>query len=181
MYKKIAVTNRKLCNDIYRQLEILSRSDYDYVILREKDLREAEYTAMAGRALEILGERLILHTFTAVCYELGCKRIHLPLAIFEENAVRIKDFELKGVSIHSIDEAKRAERLGADYITASHIFATDCKAGLEPKGTQWLKEICRAVNIPVYALGGINNQNAESCISAGAAGICMMSGAMKYK
>ncbi len=181
MYKKIAVTNRKLCADFFSQLEILKRSDYDLVILREKDMSEAEYAVMAEKALKIMGEKLILHTFIPVCEDLNCKRIHLPLALFEKNIDDISSFELKGASIHSIDEAKRAERLGADYITASHIFATDCKAGLEPKGLEWLSDIYSSVGIPVYALGGINENNAEDCIKAGADGVCMMSEAMKYK
>ena len=65
--------------------------------------------------------------------------------------------------------------MGASYITASHIFATACKAGLEPKGLEFLKEITRAMKIDVYALGGIHPDNMESCIEAGADGVCMMS------
>ena len=60
-----------------------------------------------------------------------------------------------GISIHSVEEAKEAEQLGASYLTAGHIYATDCKRGLPPRGLGFLKEVCREVSIPVYGIGGI--------------------------
>lgn len=178
MSHKIAITNRKLCSDLCTQLKILNASDYDLIILREKDLNSEEYTLLAKKALEI-SPKVILHTYISACESLDYYKIHLPFEAFEKNADRLKDYILKGVSIHSLSEAKRAEELGADYITASHIFSTDCKADLEPRGLKWLEEICNSVSIPVYALGGINSENAQDCIKAGAKGICMMSEAMK--
>lgn len=50
---------------------------------------------------------------------------------------------------------KEAEQLGASYLTAGHIYATDCKRGLPPRGLGFLKEVCREVSIPVYGIGGI--------------------------
>ena len=77
-----------------------------------------------------------------------------------------------------MDEAIKAQENGASYITASHIFPTDCKADLAPRGLEFLRVVCNSVNIPVYALGGLNDGNADECIKCGAAGICMMSGFM---
>ncbi len=45
--------------------------------------------------------------------------------------------------------------MGASYLTAGHIYATDCKRGLPPRGLGFLKEVCREVSIPVYGIGGI--------------------------
>ncbi|MEG0250945.1 MAG: thiamine phosphate synthase [Peptostreptococcus sp.] len=84
-----------------------------------------------------------------------------------------------GVSVHSIDEAKRAESLGASYLTFGHIFETDCKKGLEPRGLKLLKELCSSVAIPIYAIGGITPQNAYLAVENGAKGVCIMSGIMK--
>ena len=88
-------------------------------------------------------------------------------------------FEKIGVSIHSVQEALAAMRLGASYVTASHIYQTDCKKNLVPKGIDFLKEVVKNVDIDVYALGGINSYNIDECINAGASGICMMSQYMK--
>lgn len=71
--------------------------------------------------------------------------------------------------------------LGATYITAGHIFATDCKKGVPPRGLDFLSSVCSFVNIPVYAIGGISPVNAQKAIDAGAEGVCIMSGLMTCK
>ena len=92
---------------------------------------------------------------------------------------RKKRFEKIGVSCHSVDDALEAERLGAAYITFGHVFATDCKKGLEPRGIEALRKVCEAVKIPVYAIGGINCENIGLVFENGAGGACVMSGFMK--
>ncbi len=175
MYK-IAVTNRNMCTNLIDRIACLS--DYEYIILREKDLSEEDYYNLAKKAVAI-SNRIILHTFIDTAYRLDYKKIHLPYSVFKENIKRLKEFDIVGVSTHSVEEAVNCEKMGADYITSSHIFRTDCKKGLEPKGLVFLEKVCQSVNIPVYALGGINNSNSELCIKAGARGVCMMSQAMK--
>lgn len=183
MYKTIFVTNRHLTDHFWEQFQKVIESGVSAVILREKDLSEQEYEALARDAIEICdakGIPLYLHTYTETAKHLNCQQIHLPLSRFlqmdesEKNAFR----EI-GVSIHSVKEAIKAEQAGAAYVTAGHIFPTDCKKGLEPRGLAFLSEVCRSVTIPVYAIGGITKENAASCISAGAAGICLMSSLMK--
>lgn len=84
-----------------------------------------------------------------------------------------------GTSIHSVEDAVFAESHGADYITAGHIFTTDCKKGLPGRGIDWLKSICHAVSIPVYAIGGISDANVSMLSDCNIAGYCMMSASMK--
>ena len=83
------------------------------------------------------------------------------------------------MSCHSKEDAEEAEKLGASYITAGHIFDTSCKAGLPGRGLDFLNEVKSSVSIPVYAIGGISADNAGNVINAGADGICIMSGFMK--
>ena len=177
MYKKVAITNRKLCSDLFEQIKKLDKSDFDYIILREKDLSLEEYTILAESAVK-LSPKIILHNYVQSCEKLNYKKIHLPLNVLRTEYSKLKEYEIIGASIHSLAEAKEAERLGASYVTASPIFRTKCKEDVDPKGLYWLKEICKGVSIPVYALGGINNINAQNCIEAGAEGVCMMSSAM---
>ena len=84
-----------------------------------------------------------------------------------------------GTSIHSVEDAVFAESHGADYITAGHIFTTDCKKGLPGRGIDWLKSICNAVSIPVYAIGGISDANVSMLSDCNISGYCMMSASMK--
>lgn len=88
-------------------------------------------------------------------------------------------FDMIGVSTHTVEEAIAAEKLGADYVITSHIFPTDCKMGVPPRGLTHLHDVCEAVSIPVYALGGIHPDNADLCFEQGAAGVAMMSEYMR--
>lgn len=89
------------------------------------------------------------------------------------------DFRVRGTSVHSAEDALWAQEHGATYVTAGHIYPTDCKRGLAARGTQFLERVCRVVSIPVYAIGGITPQRMDEVKKAGAAGACMMSEYMK--
>jgi len=87
------------------------------------------------------------------------------------NSLDREDF-LVGVSCHSLEAAKAAERGGADYLLFGPVFATPSKAAYgAPQGLERLAEVCRAVALPVLAIGGITLENAAACFSAGASGI----------
>ena len=104
--------------------------------------------------------------------------IHLPLPVLEANAGLLSDFQAVGTSVHSLDEARRAAALGANYMTAGHIFNTQCKAGLPGRGLDFLSLICKESPVPVFAIGGITPENMPDILKAGAAGGCMMSSLM---
>lgn len=171
----IAVSNRALCSDFLGQLKKISGAGIP-IILREKDLSEAEYEKLAKQVMEFCPD-VILHTFIDMAKKLRCKRIHLPMHILR--TADLTGFDIVGASTHSAEEAVEAQRLGASYVTAGHVFATDCKKGVSPRGLDFLKNVCEAVSIPVYAIGGITPDNARTVIDAGAAGVCVMSGLMK--
>jgi thiamine-phosphate pyrophosphorylase len=180
----ICVTNRSLCKgDFFERIEKIASSGVKAIILREKDLSESEYSDLAKKFVELCEKRkveAVLHTYVDAAIELGVKSIHLPLPVFKDLSSEKKGFFSKvGVSCHSVEDALEAEKLGASYITFGHVFATDCKKGLLPRGLDALKNVCRAVKIPVYAIGGIDEKNAASAIGSGAFGVCIMSGFMK--
>jgi len=79
---------------------------------------------------------------------------------------------LAGASCHSLAEAQAAERDGAHYIFFGPVYSTSSKVQFgEPQGLVRLQEVCRAVRIPVLAIGGITLGSAHECLRAGAAGI----------
>lgn len=185
MYNQvIAVTNRHLCNDFLPQIEKVCKLHPKAIILREKDLSESEYLQLAKKVLEICDTyqvSCILHSFINVAKELDYKKIHLPLSLLKANANHLSEFTTIGCSIHSLDEAKKAIDLGATYLTAGHIYQTDCKKGVPPRGLSFLKDICKHSLIPVYAIGGIHLDKTQfdEILSCGASGGCIMSGMMK--
>lgn len=178
--KVICITNRKLVHgDFLEQIRQVAKEPVDAIILREKDLSEEAYEALAGQVLEICRQEkscCIFHNFPQAARNLGCQRLHLPMDGLRSLSKEERDwFRLLGASVHSVEEAREAEKLGADYVTASHIFPTACKEGLAPRGLSFLQEVKQAVTIPVYALGGIHREQIALCRSAGADGVCMMS------
>lgn len=185
-FKIIAVSNRKLCiRPFLEQIERVCKIHPEAVILREKDLTEEEYGTLAKEVMNICSRyqvSCILHNFWKTALELGCTSVHLPLPILQKiTDEEKKKFTKIGISIHSVEEAKEAEQLGASYLTAGHIYATDCKRGLPPRGLGFLKEVCREVSIPVYGIGGIkfDEEQWNDMKKGGAVGGCVMSGMME--
>ena len=149
---------------------------------REKDLSEEEYYEIAEKCKEICdrnGASLTIHNFIDVARRLGIKKIHLPYPVFLKEAGNLSDFESVSTSIHKPEEAIKAQKLGVDFVFAGHVFVTDCKKGLPPRGLEFLTDVVNAVKIPVYGIGGINEENITKIMECGAAGGCMMSGFMK--
>lgn len=182
----ICITNRKLCsNNFLDQIEMIASAHPKAIVLREKDLSEKEYEQLARQVMQICqkhGTQCILHSFSNVAITLGAVAVHMPLPLLQKMTPQEKShFQIIGASCHSLEEAKEAQDLGCTYITAGHIFLTDCKKGLPGRGLPFLEEICKAVRIPVYAIGGISSQNIESVRKTGAAGACIMSGFMRCK
>lgn len=75
---------------------------------------------------------------------------------------------LVGVSSNTVEEARRAEREGADYVAVGSIFPTASKGATRPASPERLREIRLAVGVPVVAIGGINDENIDRVIEAGA-------------
>ena len=178
------VTNRKLCReDFLKRIEKIAKAKPYGIILREKDLNEIDYGILFARVNEICSHysvNLYAHGNINFAKREKCARIHLPLnALLRVSDGDKKSFDVLGASCHGTDEAKKAEAHGSSYITAGHIFETQCKKGLAPRGLEFLKEVCKSVQIPVFAIGGITPQNYGSVKEAGAFGACLMSSLMQ--
>ena len=196
------ITNRKLCENenLERQIEqifsayekkiILKNFEIVTLTLREKDLDKNEYLKLVEKIYPICQKYridLILHQN----YDLNLDKkykiegIHLSYDNFKSLNKNIREKLIKkykriGVSIHSLEEAKDVENLGATYVVAGHIFETDCKKGLEPRGLNFIKELSSILTIPIFAIGGINEENSNLVLNSGAFGVCMMSSLMEY-
>ncbi len=138
---------------------------------------------MAREVLEICraqGVRCILHNFVEIAADLHAEGIHLPLPLLLRTERKtLLNFSAVGASCHSREEARLAQAHGCTYLTAGHVFDTDCKKGLPGRGTDFLKEVCKEVFLPVYAIGGISRDNVDRVRATGAAGVCVMSGVMR--
>lgn len=182
----ICVTNSRLCEgDFLSRIGQIAGAKPRAILLREKEVSSEEYEELAVKVGEICDFYecpLILHSYTKVALNLGVKKIHLPLHLLRNMEERERaQFELIGTSCHSQAEVEEAERLGAGYVILGHIFATDCKKGLEPRGLDFLREVCEKSHLPVYAIGGIDAKNIALVRATGAEGACLMSSLMLCK
>ena len=179
----LCVTNRKLCReDFLTRIERIAACHPAGIILREKDMKPEDYKELAAAVMEICeqhGVKCILHSFPDVAISLQADAIHLPLHLLRELSQEQKThFEVLGASCHSVEDALEAQALGCTYITAGHVFETDCKKGLPGRGLDFLRNVCAAVDIPVYGIGGIDADNIVLIRDAGASGACLMSSLM---
>ena len=179
----LCVTNRKLCReDFLTRIERIAACHPAGIILREKDMKPEDYKELAAAVMEICehyGVKCILHSFPDVAISLHADAIHLPLHLLKELSQEQKThFEVLGASCHSVEDALEAQALGCTYITAGHVFETDCKKGLPGRGLDFLRNVCAAVEIPVYGIGGIDSDNIALVRNAGASGACLMSSLM---
>lgn len=173
----------------------------DWIQIREKDLSGKECSSLVREALRLVASsspgaaakasissrieareqdstRMLVNDRLDVALAAHAAGVHLGEKNLppEEarrlvNSFRKEDF-LIGVSCHSVEAAKAAERGGADYLFFGPVFATASKAAYgAPQGLENLAEVCRAVAVPVLAIGGITLENAADCLSAGASGI----------
>lgn len=182
----MVITSRKRFEgevDFLKQIEKIAAAKPFGIVLREKDLPVKEYSALARKVRDICrsaGASLIVHSHPEVARELGIPALHMPLDALEKlSSEERKEFEVLGASCHSVEDVLRAKALGCDYVTAGHVYATDCKPGLPPRGADFLAEVCGpAAPMPVFALGGLTPARAPEVRRAGAAGFAMMSSAM---
>lgn len=176
------VTNRKLVKgeDFFHRIEQAVSAGAEAIILREKDLSFEELLRMAKQIKRLTDghkTRLIINGSLEVARAVCANGIHLS---FERYASEKPEFGgLIGVSVHSVEEAIRAEDLGATYILAGHIYNTECKKGVEPKGVSLIREIKACVKIPCIAIGGITEYNCNEILRNGAQGIAVMSSIME--
>lgn len=152
------------------------------IILREKDMTPETYQVLAEQTMAICtqyGVPCILHSFVDVALRLEADALHVPLPVLREMTAEEKArFRTIGVSCHSVQDALESQAMGCSYITAGHVFETDCKKGLPGRGLSFLKDVCSAVQIPVYGIGGIEAANIFQVRAAGASGACLMSSLM---
>jgi thiamine-phosphate diphosphorylase len=177
------VTNRHIAKgDFFNIIKEAVAGGVDRVVLREKDLDFEELLQLAKYVKHITDEYdipLIINSNIDVAKNIEAYGFHCGFQDFINN--KYKYDGIVGVSIHSVEEGIECEKLGADYILAGHIFETECKKGLPPRGLSFLEELKNNVSIPIVGIGGIDEKNVRKVIDTGAVGVAVMSYIMQSK
>ncbi len=144
--------------------------------IREKILSDAELLLLCKQIKNIA---LKSHAYVLINDRLDIALLSNSDGIHSSsNGIKAKDIKkqsskmITGKSVHSISQAKEAERDGFDYILFGPVFRTPSKVRYgNPQGLEKLSRICNSVKIPVFAVGGITPLRAEKCLEAGASGV----------
>lgn len=177
-----AVTNSKLPSKLplMEQVEAALKGGITCLQLREKDLDDEAFLA---RAIEMqkLCKRynvpLIINDNVKVAIQSGASGIHVGQSDMPLSEVRklVGENMIIGVSAHNVEEAKAAEAGGADYLGVGAIYATTTKPDATYVPVSELKRICKAVRIPVVAIGGMERQTIGKLSGTGVDGVAMVS------
>ncbi|MHC4138794.1 MAG: thiamine phosphate synthase [Planctomycetota bacterium] len=178
----VLITDRKVCSE--KLTDIIEQAidgGVGTVQLREKDLSTSDLYRLAKEIREITerkGANLIINDRVDIAIAVDADGVHLGWQSLGIDIVRkmVGRDKLIGFSAHNLEEAERAGNNGADYISISPIFDTANKDYfIKPLGVGEIGKIKARINIPVVALGGINEDNVDSVIKNGADGIAVIS------
>jgi thiamine-phosphate pyrophosphorylase len=171
--------NRYCITDSLDIAERAAAAGVDRIQIRAKDISARALTDLVKSALEAcVGSRILVNTRLDIALACGAHGVHLPARSIAPPLIRkiAPAGFLICVSCHAVEELTTAEQEGADFAVYGPIFPAISKPAGPPLGIEGLRAaIQRVPRLPIYALGGITEQNEAQCIEAGAAGVAGIS------
>lgn len=148
--------------------------------LREKSLDEGKFLEEAKELQALCRERhvpFIVNDNVDIAKAMDADGVHVgqdDMAALDARA-KLGPDKLIGVSAHTVEEALLAEKQGADYLGVGAVFPTSSKSDVGEMSYETLKAICKAVSIPVVAIGGISGENVGKLAGSGICGVAVIS------
>lgn len=157
----------------------------DLIQLRAKNSPPEEIRVMAEKILPITKRAnvgLVINDHLEIAREIGADICHLGQEdFFDAGFTRVAQLStlnsrLKiGLSTHAPEQAQRALAAGADYIAIGPIYATGTKPTAKPVTLEYVRWAAANATVPWFAIGGVNLQNLDEVVTAGATRICVVS------
>lgn len=175
----LVTSGRQERDSLLRIAEAAYAGGITYLHIREKQRTAREIMEWAVALAEIMPrDRIFINDRVDVAAATSCGGAHLAYHSIPAAAARtvLKPGQKIGCSVHSMAEAQAALSQKVDYLFYGHIFASGSKPGVAPRGTEELSEITRSLDIPVIGIGGIKPDNVGRVLTAGCAGVAVLSG-----
>ena len=183
-----AVTDRAWVGkqSLYQQVEAALKGGVTCVQLREKELDEARFLQEARDICALCHQYkvpFIVNDNVDIAIACGADGVHVGQEDMEAGKVRrrVGDAMILGVSAHTVEEARQAVRDGADYRGGGAVFPTNTKTDAGQMSNETLRAICGAVNVPIVAIGGINQNNIGKLAGSGVGGVALVSAIFSAK
>ncbi|HAV27106.1 MAG TPA: thiamine phosphate synthase [Lachnospiraceae bacterium] len=177
-----AVTDRHWLGDrtLYDVVRESLEGGVTFLQLREKDLDEGTFFDEAVKLQAMAkdyGVPFVINDNVDIAIKMNADGVHVGQHDMEAGDVRalIGPDKILGVSAQTVDQAVLAEKRGADYLGVGAVFPTGSKDDADDVSFETLKAICRAVSIPVVAIGGITLENTPDLVGSGICGIAVIS------
>ena len=151
-----------------------------FLQLREKELDEEHFLEEARELQKLCREYqvpFVINDNVDIAAAINADGVHVGQSDMEAGDVRAKlgPDKIIGVTAKTVEQAVLAQERGADYLGVGAVFHTDSKADAKEISFDTLKDICRAVSIPVIAIGGITEENVRELEGSGICGIAVIS------
>ena len=184
-FKLYAITDRRLCKPKLIQDYVASLLDTGVraIQLREKDLSDTELRSVAvpiNHICKAYSAKLFINSNINIATDVGVDGVHLPESLLDTIQKAKARNLLVGCSVHDLDVAQKVQVAGANFVTYSPIYPTMSKPN-PAVGLKSLRRIVGALDIPVFALGGITPSKVPECLNSGAFGVAAMSSVMSYE
>lgn len=177
-----AVTDRAWLGDktLSWQVEESLKGGATMIQLREKHLDHEHFLKEAKEIKELCSKYqvpFLINDDVDLAVEVDADGVHVGQHDMEAGEVRKKigPNRILGVSAQTVEQALLAQQAGADYLGVGAVFPTGTKDDADAVSIQTLGEICRAVSIPVVAIGGIGQHNVMQLAGSGICGIAVVS------
>ena len=183
-----AITDRHWLNGqtLKSQVEKALKGGATMIQIREKDLNEKDFLLEAEELIALCRSYnvpFIVNDNVELAVKIGADGVHVGQSDMNARDVRalIGNDKILGVSTQTVEQALFAQECGADYLGVGAVFPTGSKDDAEVLDRKTLMDICKAVSIPVVAIGGITKDNVRELKGTGIAGISVISAIFAQK
>ena len=182
----VLISSNIATKSVEETTELVIDGGADAIQLREKTMTDNEFISLARKIHDITtksGILLIINDRITVARKVDADGVHLgqhDISVLEARDI-IGNEKIIGVSTHNIEQARRAQKEGADYVAIGPLYPTETKMNEPPVGLEIIQEAAKEINIPFIAIGAITLENIDEVLKAGASRVAVCSAIISSK